>query len=672
MAYQPVKLQPGINVQQTPTLNETSWSDCAFIRFKDGMPQKLGGWTYFYNFSFGSPIRSLHAWQDLNQQDYLAVGAEQSLQVLTNNSPTVITPQVKTSTIAPDFSTTSGSPSVTVVDATTNATIYDAVFFATPISIGGLILQGTYPVTSDLGSTSYTITASSDATATVANGGDLAVFDTTSGSSQVEVTFPDHGLSVGNTVGYLVPTTVGGLTIEGTYTVFSVVDADTYVITASSAATSTDTETMNAGDAQLDYFIGLGPVPSGSGWGIGPWGIGGWGTGSTSSFVPGTPIVTTNWTLDNWGEILLACPSDGAIYTWRPRSGFLTATVIPQAPTVNGGMFVAMPQQQIIAWASSWDGIQDPLLIRWCDVANYSVWIADSTNQAGSYRIPRGSRIVGALQAPQRGLVWTDLALWSMNYIGSDLVWGFDQLATGCGLVGRHAAVAMTDTVYWMNSGNFFRITPAGKPEQLNCSVWDKVFQNIDPDNYDKVVAAANSNFNEVMWFYPSLDGGGEVDTYVKVNVTDGTWDYGPLGRTAWIDQSVLGNPIGADASGYVYQHEEGYDAAGVPMQPFLQSGWFKITEGDPLVFVDMLLPDFKWGTYPGTGNARVLVTVDVVNYPADTPVSYGPFTMTQAVEFINMRARGRMARITIASEDLGSFWRLGDLRYRAAQAGRR
>lgn len=672
MAYQPVNLQPGINVQQTPTLNETSWADCAFIRFKDGMPQKLGGWTYFYNFSFGSPIRALHAWQDLNQQDYLAVGAEQSLQILTNNSPAVITPQTKTSTVTPNFSTTSGSPTVTVVDASTNATIYDAVFFATPISVGGLILQGTYPVTSDLGSSSYTITASSDATSTVANGGDLAVFDTTSGSSQVEVTFPGHGLSVGNTVGYLVPTTVGGLTIEGTYTVFSVVDANTYVITASSAATSTATETMNGGDAQLDYFVGLGPLPSGSGWGIGPWGIGGWGTGSTSSFVPGTPVVTTNWTLDNWGEILLSCPADGAIYTWRPRSGFLTATVIPQAPTVNGGMFVAMPQQMIVAWASSWDGIQDPLLIRWCDVANYSVWIADSTNQAGSFRIPRGSRIVGALQAPQRGLVWTDLALWSMTYVDSQYVWGFDQLATGCGLVGRHGAVVLTDTVYWMNAGNFFRITPGGAPQQLNCSVWDKVFQNIDPDNYDKVIAAANSNFNEVMWFYPSLDGGGEVDTYVKVNVTDGTWDYGPLGRTAWIDQSVLGNPIGADASGYVYQHEEGYDAAGVPMQPYIQSGWFKITEGDPLVFVDMLLPDFKWGIYPGTGDAQVLVTVDVVNYPADTPTSYGPFTMTEAVTFINMRARGRMARITITSEDLGSFWRLGDLRYRAAQAGRR
>lgn len=671
MPYQSVNLRPGVNVQMTPALNETSWSNCSFIRFKDGMPQKLGGWTYFYNFSFGSPVRALHAWQDLNQQDYLAVGAEQSLQVLSNGSAATITPQTRTSTVAPDFSTTSGSAVVTVVDAASNATIYDSVFFATPISVGGLILQGTYAVTSDLGSTSYTITASSDATATVANGGDLPEFTTASGSSQVTVVFPGHGLSVGNTVGYLVSTTVGGLTIEGTYTVFSVADADTYVITASSSAASTATEYMNAGDAELVYFVGLGPLPTGSGWGIGPWGMGGWGTGSTAPFVPGTPIVTTNWSLDNWGEILIACPADGAIYTWRPRSGFLTASVIPQAPTVNGGIFIAMPQQMIVAWASSWDGLQDPLLIRWCDVANYTVWIADATNQAGSYRIPRGSRIVGALQAPQRALVWTDLAVWSMNYVDSQYVFGFDELATGCGLIGRHAAGVLAGTTYWMSAGNFFLLNSAGV-SAINCSVWDTIFQNIDIDNYDKIVAAPNSNFNEMAWYYPSLNGGGEIDSYVKLNVAESTWDFGPLQRTAWIDQSVLGNPIGADASGYVYQHEEGNDAAGTPMQPYLQSGWFMISEGDPLVFVDMLLPDFKYGPYPGTGSAAILVTVETANYPGDTALSHGPFTMTEASTFINMRARGRMARITISSEDLGSFWRLGNLRYRSAQTGRR
>lgn len=671
MPYQSVRLQPGINVQMTPALNEASWSSSSNIRFKDGMPQKIGGWEAYYPFSFGSPIRALHAWQDLNQSDYLGIGAEQSLQILHNGSTTVITPQTAVSTITPDFSTTTGSNVVVVVDSNRDVTIYDSVFFATPISVGGIVLQGTYPVDFDLGSTSYQILAAADATATVSNGGDLAEFSTTSGSSQVAVAFPGHGLSAGETVGYLVSTSVGGITIQGTYTVFSVTDADNYVITVSSAAASTDTQLMNGGDAQLDYFIGLGPLPSGSGWGIGGWGTGGWGTGSASSFTPGTAITTTNWTLDNWGEVLLSCPADGAIYTWRPRSGFLTASVIPQAPTVNGGIFVAMPQQQVVAWASSWNGIQDPLLIRWCDVANYSSWIADATNQAGSYRIPRGSRIVGAMQAPQRCLIWTDLAVWSMTYIGSDYVWGFDELATGCGLVGRHAAAVLAGATYWMNQGNFFRVNEDGVAA-INCSVWDVVFQNIDTDNYDKVIAAPNSVFNEVTWFYPSLSGGGEIDSYVKFNTIEGVWDFGSISRTAWIDQSVLGPPIGADASGNVYQHEVGNDADGTPLINSLTSGWFMITEGDPLVFVDMLLPDFKYGPYPGTGAAQVLVTVETANYPGDTPLSHGPFTMTQAKTFINMRARGRMARLTIGSQDLGSFWRLGNLRYRAAQTGRR
>lgn len=670
MAFQSVKLQPGINVQFTPALNEGGWSDCSFVRFKDGLPQKLGGWDYYYPNAISSPIRWLHAWQDLNDIGYLAVGAEQSLQYISNGAIVDISPQTRSSSAPVDFSTTAGSSEVTVVDVGSSLSIYDAVFFETPISVGGLILSGTYPVIQSIGTDSYVIDAGADAVSTVANGGDLPTFSTTLDQPIVEVNFPDHGYIVGQVVSYGVPTSVGGLTIEGSYTVTAVIDADNFEISSGAAATSTDSEVMNGGDAAFLYYISIGPPATGVGYGLGGYGEGGYGIGVPSPYVPGTPITATNWSFDNWGEILLACPYGGAIYQWRPRSVLSNAQVIPSAPNLNGGIFIAMPQQILVAWGSSEEGAQDPLLVRWSGVSDFTVWMPATDNQAGGFRIPRGSRIVGGMQAPNQALIWTDQAVWSMNYIGADLVFGFNEIGTGCGLVGQHAAGRIGANVLWMSEGNFFILGGSG-PQPIPCPIWDRVFQNINAAEFDKVVCAPNSEFNEVSWYYPSASSS-EVDQYVKFNLLEGTWDYGSLQRTAWVDQSVLGSPIGADSAGFVYQHEISENANGNPLPNYIESGWFMISEGDPLVFIDMLLPDFKFGLYSGSSTASIQVTVYTADYPSDTPVVHGPFTMTSATRFISMRARGRMAKVRISTSDLNSFWRLGNLRYRGAQAGRR
>lgn len=670
MGYESVRLRPGINVQFTPALNEGGWSDCSFIRFKDGLPQKLGGWDYYYPNAIGSPIRWLHAWQDLNEIGYLAVGAEASLQYISDGSIVDISPQTRSSSAPVDFSTLDGTPDVTIVDVGSSLSIYDAVFFETPISVGGLILSGTYPVVTALGSDSYVIDAGANATSTVTSGGDLPTFTTTTGQPVVSVEFPDNGYIVGQVVYFGVPTTVGGLTIQGSYTITAIIDADNFEISAGTPATSDDSEVMNGDEAAFLYYISIGPPATGVGYGLGGYGEGGYGLGIPSPYVPGTPITATNWSFDNWGETLLACPFGGGIYQWRPRSVLSNAQIIPQAPNLNGGIFIAMPQQILVAWASSEEGAQDPLLVRWSGVSDYSLWTAAPDNQAGAYRIPRGSRIVGGMQAPNQALIWTDQAVWAMNYIGSELAFGFNEIGTGCGLVGQHAAGRIGANVVWMSSGNFFILSSTG-PAPIPCSVWDRVFQNINSAALDKVICAPNSEFNEVSWYYPS-SGSADVDQYVKFNLLEGTWDYGSLQRTAWIDQSVLGPPIGADAQGFVYQHEISQNANGAPLPNYIESGWFMLTEGDPLVFIDMLLPDFKYGFYPGSGNADVEVTVFTADYPSNTPAVHGPFTMTQATAFLSMRARARMAKVRLASNDLNSFWRLGNLRYRAAPAGRR
>ncbi|NDB68406.1 MAG: hypothetical protein EB015_10470 [Methylocystaceae bacterium] len=390
----------------------------------------------------------------------------------------------------------------------------------------------------------------------------------------------------------------------------------------------------------------------------------------------GVPINVTDWTLDNWGSDLLSCPIGDGIFIWSPNSGSSLASIIPEAPPVNDGMFVAMPQRQIIAWGSTFTGIQDPLLVRWCDVNDYNSWIALPTNQAGSYRLPRGSRVVGCIQGPQQGLLWTDLAVWAMQYVGPPYVYQFNEVGTGCGLISRKAATSMNGIVYWMSQSQFYALGSAGV-EIIPCPIWDVIFQDLDTSNLDKIRVAANSRFGEVSWFYPTLSNGGEVNAYVKYNVALRQWDFGTLSRTAWINQSVLGPPIGAgiDDQGtyYIYQHEIGQDADGQAMNSSFQTGYFVLSDGEWKLFIDQVWPDMKWGLYNGNQNAHILLTFYVTDYPGQTPRTYGPYNISIDTEFITPRFRGRLVSIKIQSDpnETGTFWRLGAMRYRFEQDGK-
>ena len=687
MPHASFKLLPGVDQNKTPALNEAAISESQLIRFVPdrtlgGLVQKLGGWTKFFPDTIGSIVRCLWAWEDTNANSYLAIGAEgiaagggQALEVINSGVEIDITPQTVESDAAVDFSTTSGSSTVTVIDANFTVDAYDVVNIQTQVSVGGLILFGQYAVT-PVSSTSYTIEARdalgspSFATSTVSNGGAVPEYDTTSGSDFVDVTLADHGYVAGSTFTALVATSVGGVTIYGNYTVISVTSSSVFTISASTQATSTANALENNGDVHFLYLNGVGPVPSGSGFGVGGFGVGGFGSGIAPSPDLGTPINAVDWTIDNWGEILISCPLNGPIYQWNPSSGDLIAIAIANAPPVNAGMFVAMPQRQIIAWGSTFTGIGDPLLIRWCDVNDYDSWIALITNQAGSYRIPKGSRIVQCIQGPQQGLIWTDLGVWAMQYSGPPYVYQFNELGTGCGLIGRKAAGSMNGIVYWMGQSQFFRLAGNGV-EPIRCPVWDVIFQDLDTSNLDKIRIAPNSRFGEITWYYPTSSNGGEVSHYVKYNTILDQWDFGELARTAWINESVLGPPIGAAPNQYIYQHETSTDADGSPMVSSFQTGYFAMTEADVKMFIDQIWPDMKWGYYGGTQDANVNITFYVTDYAGQTPIQYGPYTMTQNTTFITPRFRGRLVSIKIESSDIGTFWRLGNIRYRLQQDGR-
>ena len=684
MPHASFKILPGVDENKTPALNEAAISYSQLVRFipdrtLGGLVQKLGGWTKFFPNTIGSIIRCLWAWEDTNANSYLGVGAEGNnggaLEVITGGTANDITPQKNAYNVAVSVSTTAGDYIVTITDTGRNVSNYDVVDIQTQISVGGLILFGQYQCYA-VGANTYRIHATDVtgayelATSTVANGGAVAQFATTNGSNVVSVTLNDHGYVVGDTFPVLVASTVGGVTFYGNYIVTAVTSANIFQIAGTTNASATTTGFMNSGNARYVYYRGVGALPAGTGYGVGGYGRGGYGTGSTPVIVAGTPISAIDWTLDNWGENLIACPLNGPIYAWSPTSGSPRASIIPQAPSVNEGAFVAMPQRQIIAWASTFTGIKDPLLIRWCDVEDYNNWIASITNQAGSYRIPKGSRIVQCIQAGQQALIWTDLGIWAMQYVGPPYVYQFNELGTGCGLIGRKAASSVGGVVYWMGQSQFYKLSGGGV-EPIRCPVWDVVFQDLDTNNLEKIRVAPNSRFGEIAWYYPTKGNGGEISHYIKYNYILDQWDYGQLARTAWINESVLGPPIGAAPNTYIYQHETSTDADGQPMDSYFQTGYFVINEADYKVFIDQVWPDMKWGYFNGTQSANILLTFYATDYAGQTPIAYGPYTLTQATTFVTPRIRGRLVSIKIESNDIGSFWRIGNMRYRFQQDGK-
>lgn len=691
MPHASVKLKPGIDVNETPALNEAGISSSNLIRFiydrnGIGLIQKLGGWTKFYNNTIDAIVRALWAWQDTNNKSHLAVGTQNignlgyaELSVITNGSQIDISPRTGTTDITPDFSTTAGSPVVTITDTVNqDITEFDSVYIQTHVAVGGLILFGNYQAY-PVSATTYEILAR-DTLGNLLPAPSTSIlpvvaeFDTTSGQSLILVTLPNHGFSVGDTYPILVSTTIAGVTLFGNYIVQGVPSPNTFEIFANNLPNATTSAFINGGDVRFVYSFGVGPTVLGFGFGGSSYGSGGYGTGTSVSST-GLPVPATDWTLDNWGETLIACPINNSLYQpivqWNPTAGAGTANVIPEAPTLNDGIFVAMPQRQIIAWGSTFTGIQDPLLIRWCDVNNYNSWIGTVTNQAGSYRIPKGSRIVGCIQGPQQGLVWTDLAVWAMQYVGPPFVYSFNEIGTGCGLIARKAAASIAGNVYWMGPSQFYKLSGDGVTP-VACPVWDVIFQDLDQTKLDKIRVGVNSRFGEITWYYPTMSNGGEINAYVKYNVFLQQWDYGSLARSAWIDQSVLGPPIGADPNTlYIYQHETSTDADGAPLNASFQTGYFAMSEADVKMFVDQVWPDMKWGYFEGAQNAVVNLTFLTTDYAGQSPQQYGPYPLTQNTTFISPRFRGRLVSIKLDSNDVGSFWRIGNIRYRVKEDGK-
>tara|TARA_R110000803_G_scaffold64859_3_gene125977 strand:- start:1299 stop:3182 length:1884 start_codon:yes stop_codon:yes gene_type:complete len=627
MALTKLEFRPGINRDVTSYTNEGGWVDGDKIRFRMGFPEKIGGWEKYSSSTFLGTCRALHNWIGLDTSNLLGIGTHLKYYIEQGQGFYDITPIRKTSVNATTFSASAGAGStITVTNNSNGAVQNDFVTFSGAATLGGTItaavLNQEYQIVQLLTGNSYTIVAK----------------DPTSGSA-VAANSSD--------------TNNGGGSVTATY--------------------------------QIN--VGLNTEVGGTGWGAGTFGRSTWGSGLGGGITTVTELRL--WSHDNFGEDLLLNPRDGAIYYWDKTNGTgvravdLTAvTGHNEVPVIAKQILTSDTDRHVIAFGTNPEGssTQDSLLIRFSNQESLVDWAATATNSAGDLRIGAGSTFVKAIQTKREIVIWTDTALHSMRYIGPPFTFGIQQLASNITIMGPNAAVAVEDVVLWMGKDNFYIYE--GQTQQLPCTVKEKVFFDFNMNEKEKVVAGVNSNFGEVIWFYPSSSSS-ENDSYVIYNYLEKIWYYGSLARTAWIDKGVRNFPMAADPSlNYLYNHEVGYDDDGAAMVSSIESSQIDIGEGDKFIFINRVIPDL---TFNGSTTAvpSVDITMETRNYPGGNYLQNDPETVTRlststTVPFetftnqLNVRLRGRSFAMTLSSNNTGVRWRLGSPRVDVRLDGKR
>lgn len=486
-------------------------------------------------------------------------------------------------------------------------------------------------------------------------------FSTTSGSAVVTVSDVGHGLAQGDSVFFTNTTSVGGLVINGEYTVTAVLSADSYTITAVSNASST--AGPGGGSVGYGYELNAGLAETGLsfGWGAGGWGEGTWGTPRDTS----TLIVPLRvWSLDTWGEDLIASPSGGAVYWWDRDAGFGTrAQLVEGAPERNLRVIVSQENRQLICLGTTDDlGNLDPLFIRWSDTEDFTDFVITAENSAGSQRIDGGSEIIAGIRTRSGILIWTDQTLHLMQPTGDSLVYDFRQLGSGVALAGPNAVVDAAGVVYAFATNNFYIFD--GTLRVLPCDVWTRVYGSFNLAQRRMVYAALNAQFSEIWWFYPP-DGSNSNTRLVVYNYREGLWWYGNLQRSAFADSGPLfDKPFGFEDDGTLQTHED--PLGSLDAESYLVSDDIEIGEGQAAMHISTLIPDFK--ELIGTAT----VTLRGKLYPADSAKVKGPHAFTSATRKISTRMKARQVAIRVAMEAGSGRFRMGEWRAEVEPDGER
>ena len=626
MPLQKFIFNPGINKEGTDYSAEGGWFDGNLVRFRKGLPEKIGGWVKYLTSSIKGKGRKLHAYVTLNGTRIFSVGTTFKLYWQEGDNYNDITP-IRSTTSAGDvtFSATNGSSTITVNDTAHGADLNDFVTFSGAASLGGnvtaAVLNQEYQVTAVTSANAFTITAKdTDGNTVTANSSDTG----NGGSSTVG----EYQISVG-----------------------------------------------------LDVFI------DGTGWSAGAWGSGTWG--STSSLAANNQLRL--WSIDNFGEDLIANVRAGGVFYWDFSTASQRAKALKDiqnanfVPTVGLQVLVSDIDRHVIVLGA--DPIEggsrseeiDPLLIAFSDQENPFDFEPRATNTAGSLRCSAGSEIIGGLRARQETLIWTDVALYSLQFVGPPNTFGLQLINEGVSLIGPNAAINSPTGVYWMDKKGFY--TYNGSVVPLPCTVHSFVFDDFNEKQAFQVFGFLNKQFDEVGWFYCTADSV-TIDRYVVFNYVEGTWAIGALSRTAWLDEGIVAFPRAAgfaDDRNYIYSHETGHDDDGSPMDNvFIESADFDIGDGEEFQFIRRFIPDVKF-----TGDSGDSQTLNVVlkarDFPGQSLTTDQTTAFTASTTKVDTRARARQAAVRFESDDdadvgtrLGLGFTIGATRLDLQPNGRR
>ena len=630
MPYAKYKFKPGIDREGTDYSNEGGWYDANLVRFRKGRPEKIGGWQkQSFNYYLGTG-RALHGWVDLAGTHYLGLGTTYKYYVELGSAFNDITPIRTTTTGSATFTCTSGSSTVSVTDASHGAVKNDFVTF--------------------------------DNTATL-------------GSSNITDSVLDQEYQIAT------------ITSANVYTIVAK-DTDGDEVTADASVSG-----GGGGSTTAEYQInvGLDVYVEGTGWGMGLWGAGGWGSVGT--------LDDTNqlrlWSHDNFGEDLIMNVRYGGIYYWDESAGTGARAVALSAisgailtPTKALQVLVSEKDRHVIclgvdplnAGGTARTGAIDPMLIAWSDQENAADWEPIATNTAGSLSISSGSDIIGGLSSREEILIWTDISMYSMSYIGPPFTFGINLINQGVGLIGPKAAVNTPDGVYWMDRKGFYKY--GGSVQLVPCSVHYYVFSDFNQEQYFQTFGFVTKQFNEVGWFYPSADST-EIDRYVVYNYGERSWTIGQLARYAWLDEGLSIYPRATgkvNSTQYLYNHENGNDADGSPMDNvYIQSSDFDMQpDGNDYTFIRKIIPDVKF-TGSGGSDQTINFVLKSRDFPGDSLTTDTTQNVTSTTQKLDTRVRARQLTFRVESDDdnsagarLGVGWRLGDTRMDVKPDGRR
>ena len=695
MPLQKLQFRPGINRETTRYMNEGGWYDGNYIRFRFGVPEKIGGWEKFSSSSYLGIARKLHNWIALDQSNYLAVGTHLKLYIEEGTQFFDITPIRRTQTLSSGaLASTSGSTTITVTDTSHGAVTNDFVTFTGATTFAGIPasdLNKEHQLTVVDGG-SYTITVATTANATTTGGGTpTAAYQINTGlDTIVSGTGWGAGLWGGTTAADPATTLNGALQADSAGTGGSgnsvvLTDASAFpssgsivvdgkeVITYTGKTSNTLTTITRGADGTTAVAHSSGAAVRGAA------AITGWGDASAISTTSGTEARI--WSMDNFGEDLIACPRDGALFYWdksvNTTAGRATTLAASdpqnadQVPLMARQVMVSDRSRHCIAFATNAQGLteQDPLLIRFSKAESAVDWnISTTGTDAGDLIIGSGSKFVSAIETKREILVWTDVSLHSMQFIGAPNTFGLIQIASGISIIGPNSVVAVNDTVFWMGENQFY--TYDGRTQQIPCTVRDYVFDDLNNDQRELITAGLNSQFSEIFWFYPSKNSL-EVDKYVVFNYQEQAWYYGVLGRTAWLDAEVRAFPIAAGTDSFLYNHELGNDdgstSPATPLAAYIESSPMSMESGEQFQLIRRVLPDI---TFEGSSSPTPTVKFTLGSYdkPGEdvsdtvngTVIKEASETVEKYTSELFLRLRGRAFSVKIENTGTGAQWRLG------------